>query len=475
MSAAPAARPPGPAPGHGLGTGLVALALAIPLPLGLLWQQLPAPGRLGALALSLLLGLAGLQRLQHADRRRQLDLQARLQALAVKEQALQQATATRLATTDALAQEVAFRKDIEESVDVGLQVIDRHGVLTWANRAFCELAGWPREVLVGTQAPFPHWPAAEHATRAAQLRRLLAGEVPEQPDIVEFLRPDGQPWLARVQTRALGSGDGWIVACTDVSREVEDQRRIQAMNELLRRQSALHLLGERAGELLHKIANHAAACTSACDGLQGWLKQGRHDMVEPGVALAGRAAGELQAIVERFRPWLRAEAAWERLAPRELVADALAQQGSQAAAQGVTLANQVSPRLPLVQVDRLALCEVIGNLVTNGIAAMAQTPAANRVLSIDSCHDEAAGRIELHVRDRGHGIPEGLRERVFEQGYTTRHSGTGWGLYICRQWVEALGGQLDIGRSTPGGTDMVVTLPCRGHGHGRAQGASHDA
>jgi signal transduction histidine kinase len=60
------------------------------------------------------------------------------------------------------------------------------------------------------------------------------------------------------------------------------------------------------------------------------------------------------------------------------------------------------------------------------------------------------------VRDRGHGIPPGLHARVFEQGFTTRAGGTGWGLYICRHWVEELGGQLDIAHSSDSATDGAL-------------------
>ncbi len=414
-----------------------------------IWPTDPFPPLLlGGMALAYLLGRMHRPHRPHrphrGDRRQ---LPAQLDAAPHQDAELLREAAARQADAQSLAQEVAFRQDIEESVDVGLLVIDRDGVLTWVNRAFCALSGWPREALLGLGAPLPCWPAPQRDAHAADLQALLTGHTPTQSRVVEYERPDGARWQARVQVRALGRGDGWIVACSDVSREVEDQRRIEAMNELLRRQSAVHLLGERAGELLHKISNHAAACSSACDGMQAWLQQGRADRLADGARLAARAAADMQAIVERFRPWLRAEVAWERLALHEVAADALAHQASLAAAHAVRLEQTVPPDLPTVLADRLALGEVLGNLIANGIAAMADTPAAQRLLTIEGLLCEGADAVELRVRDRGHGIPPGLQARVFEQGFTTRAGGTGWGLYICRHWVEELGGQLDIAHS----------------------------
>ena len=56
-------------------------------------------------------------------------------------------------------------------------------------------------------------------------------------------------------------------------------------------------------------------------------------------------------------------------------------------------------------------------------------------------------------------MPAALRERIFERGYSTRSGGSGWGLYICRHWVEKLGGTLVVTDNLPRGADFVVTLP----------------
>jgi PAS domain S-box-containing protein len=372
---------------------------------------------------------------------------------------LREEITARQGTALALRSEVAFREDIEESISVGLRVVDRAGQLTYVNRAFCETSGWPREALVGVQPPYPFWPGDQAGQLDEHLRAILAGQSRPDGFRVPFVRPDGTRWTAQVSARALGSGEGWILASTDVTRALEDQRRLEALNDELRRQSSVYLLGERSGELLHKISNHCGACLNALDGVHKHLQAGRHEHLGEGVRIAGRAAQHMRDIVERFRPWLRDEAAAEPASLRETVADALAQESSYAAAHNVVVHNAVSAELPLVTLDRLALCEVLSNLLRNAIWAMADTPLTNRQLSVESYVDEDAGQVQIHVRDRGRGIPSALREKVFERGYSTRSGGSGWGLYICRHWIEKLGGTLVVTDNLPRGADFIITLP----------------
>jgi PAS domain S-box-containing protein len=372
---------------------------------------------------------------------------------------LREEITARQGTALALRSEIAFREDIEESIGVGLRVVDRAGQLTYVNRAFCETSGWPREALIGVQPPYPFWPGDQAVPLDEHLRAILAGQARPDGLRVPFMRPDGTRWTAQVSARALGSGEGWILASTDITRELDDQRRIEAMNDELRRQSSVYLLGERSGELLHKISNHCGACLNALDGVQKHLQAGRHEHLGEGVRIAGRAAQHMRDIVERFRPWLRDEAAAEPASLRETVADALAQESSYAAAQNVVMHNAVSAELPPVTLDRLVLCEVLSNLLRNAIWAMEAVPLTNRQLSVESYVDEDAGQVQIHVRDRGRGVPVALRDKVFERGYSTRSGGSGWGLYICRHWIEKLGGHLRVTDNLPRGADFVITLP----------------
>jgi C4-dicarboxylate-specific signal transduction histidine kinase len=114
--------------------------------------------------------------------------------------------------------------------------------------------------------------------------------------------------------------------------------------------------------------------------------------------------------------------------------------------------------LPRVMADRVQLQQVIFNLVTNAIEAMSSTPAASRVLRLQS---EATGTGEclVAIGDSGTGIePEALK-RIFEPFFTTKSKGMGMGLSICRSIVEAHGGRLWVTGNAPGGAVFQFVLP----------------
>ena len=376
---------------------------------------------------------------------------------------LRQEIAAREAVALKLKEEATLRRDIEESISVGLRVVDREGRLVYVNRAFCETSGWTAQALMARgmagQPQYPFWPEDQAPQLAAHLHEILAGQARPDSYRVPFIRPDGSRWTAQVSARALGSGEGWILASTDVTREVEDQRRIESLNEQLRQDSSIQLIGERSGELLHKLSNHTGACLAALDGVSKHLQAGRHDLLGEGVRIAGRAARHLHDIVERYRPVLRDEAAREPSLLRDTVADAMAQVSAYAATQNVVMHNGVSAELPPITMDRLILCEVLSNLLHNAISVMETTPITNRLISVENYLDEDAGQVQIHVRDRGPGITLAQREAVFERHYSTRQGGNGWGLHLCRRWVERLGGRLVVTDNQPRGADFVITLP----------------
>jgi PAS domain S-box-containing protein len=376
---------------------------------------------------------------------------------------LRQEIAAREAVALKLEEEATLRRDIEESISVGLRVVDREGRLVYVNRAFCETSGWTEQALMARSATgqpqYPFWPDDQVPQLAAHLQEILSGQARPDSYRVPFIRPDGTRWTAQVSARALGSGKGWILASTDVTREVEDQRRIESLNEQLRQDSSIQLIGERSGELLHKLSNHTGACLAALDGVTRHLQAGRHDLLGEGVRIAGRAAKHLHDIVERYRPVLRDEAAKEPSLLRDTVADAMAQVSAYAAQHNVVMHNTVSAELPPITMDRLILCEVLSNLLHNAISVMESTPITNRLISVENYLDEDAGQVQIHVRDRGPGVEPAQREAVFERRYSTRQGGHGWGLPLCRRWVERLGGRLVVTDNQPRGADFVITLP----------------
>jgi signal transduction histidine kinase len=115
--------------------------------------------------------------------------------------------------------------------------------------------------------------------------------------------------------------------------------------------------------------------------------------------------------------------------------------------------------LPFVVVDEIHVQQVILNLLRNAMEAVELShPGVVRLITIEA-RLHAPDQVSVQVADRGGGIPEGDLERVFESFYSTKPSGLGIGLAICRKLIEAHGGTLWASHNPGGGAVFQFTLP----------------
>jgi C4-dicarboxylate-specific signal transduction histidine kinase len=102
---------------------------------------------------------------------------------------------------------------------------------------------------------------------------------------------------------------------------------------------------------------------------------------------------------------------------------------------------QLSEGLPPILGDRVQLQQVILNLIMNAIEAMSEVSEGSRELLISTSEAESGG-VLVAVTDSGPGLPPANLARIFEAFYTTKSSGLGMGLSICRSIIDAHGGRL---------------------------------
>ena len=124
----------------------------------------------------------------------------------------------------------------------------------------------------------------------------------------------------------------------------------------------------------------------------------------------------------------------------------------------VSLQMELAPTLPTVLGDRVQLQQVIINLVMNGIEAMQSVTDRLRELVIQSHQDETE-QVLVSVTDCGVGISAEDRGRLFDAFFTTKSSGLGMGLSMCRSIMEAHGGRLWATANLPHGATFLFTLP----------------
>ncbi len=395
----------------------------------------------------------------------------------------------------ALAEALALRRAMEDSLPTGLRARDLQGRVTYANPAFCAMVGftqqqllWPATRDAQTPSPEvqPYWPPEFVAEYRERQRQRLEGQGRHPNEAREgvetvFMRSSGERFPVMVYEAPLvdrdGQQTGWMGAVVDLSnqRRVEDLSRQQ--QERLQASARLATVGEMASLLSHELNQPLAAIASYASGslnliddeaaaadptLRPMLQQALQRIAEQ-ADRAGRVIKSVHAFVRRR------EQQHESIGAEDLFEAVLPLVRLQARKSGTRIEVRLPAapaRLPSVRCDRTMVEQVLLNLSRNGIQAMEALPPGgepgDRLLVLMAERAEDPRRVLFTVADQGPGIPPEVAARLFTPFFTTRAEGMGLGLSLCRTVAEQHGGALSFG---PGlgpdgrGTAFRFTLP----------------
>jgi PAS domain S-box-containing protein len=144
-------------------------------------------------------------------------------------------TRQRFEAQQALYAEAFFRRAMENSVLIGMRVLDMQGRITHVNPAFCRMTGWDESDLVGKTAPFPYWPREAHAEMHRQLDMTLRGKAPSSGFELRVRRKDGSIFHARLYVSPLidssGRQTGWMSSMTDITEPKRAREELAAAHE----------------------------------------------------------------------------------------------------------------------------------------------------------------------------------------------------------------------------------------------------
>jgi signal transduction histidine kinase len=285
----------------------------------------------------------------------------------------------------------------------------------------------------------------------------------------EYFRSDG----SRVPILIAGAlfewkrdeGVAFIIDMTDRKRAEEklrasEQRLLDAQMELAH-VTRVTTLGELTASISHEVSQPLAAVVNAAAACRRWLDGGTPNLDEARSAVdwivnEGNRASE---VIRRIRA-LANKTDLEKvpLDINDVVKEVIALVQREMDSHQVSSRIELAPALPLILGDRVQVQQVIINLVMNGIEAMQSITDRPCELVIRSQQDETH-RVLVTVTDSGVGISAENADRLFNAFFTTKSSGMGMGLSICRSIVEAHGGRLWATANVPQGATFQFTLP----------------
>jgi PAS domain S-box-containing protein len=248
---------------------------------------------------------------------------------------------------------------------------------------------------------------------------------------------------------------------TERKRAEEEHERLRQLELDLAHMNRLSMMGELAASLAHEITQPIAAARNNARAALNFLDQHPPDLGEVGEAL-GCVVGDADRaglIVDRIRDHSKkAPPRKHRFDLNEAISEVLTLARSAIAENGVSVRTRLTEGLAPVEGDRVQVQQVIMNLVLNAVEALSSVDEAARDVLISTEQSRTNG-VLVAVRDLGPGIDPEHVERVFDAFYTTKSSGVGMGLSICRSIIEAHGGRLWADANEPRGAVFQFTLP----------------
>ena len=252
----------------------------------------------------------------------------------------------------------------------------------------------------------------------------------------------------------------WYVLLTDIEDRTRALARLQQMQSDFAHMNRVSMMGELAASLSHEITQPIASARNNARAAMNFLDRQPPDLREVREALgcvvddADRAGNIIGRIRDQIR---KAPPRKDHFDLNAAISEVIVLARSAIINNGVSVQTRLADRLSPVHGDRVQLQQVVLNLILNAVEAMGSVETGVRELLISTEQDHTG--VLVVVRDSGPGIDPAHLERVFEAFYTTKSSGTGMGLSICRSIIDAHGGRLWADANEPRGAVFQFTLP----------------
>lgn len=285
------------------------------------------------------------------------------------------------------------------------------------------------------------------------------------PGVFECYWTNPPRWY-EVRRRTITWVDGrWVSmdVSTDITERKQSAESAKSQQEKLQFTSRLVTMGEMASLLAHELNQPLAAISNYSMGSVSRIKAGKTGVDELLPVLEKTTQQALRAgnVIRRIREFVKRKAPDRKACQlSRTLDDAIAFADMDARNRNIHLELNTPPgTLPDVFADPILIEQVILNLLKNAMDATVAAQNGPRRVSLEVVRDEDLKSLRIRVKDHGCGIPEDIRERLFEPFFSTKTEGMGMGLNICRSIIEYHDSRLEIMPNVPQGSIFQFTLP----------------
>jgi len=363
--------------------------------------------------------------------------------------------------SDLQEREAKVRRLVDSNI-IGIFIANLDGQILEANQAFLQMVGYDQTDIESRRLRRGELTPAEWRRRDAQAAAELETIGTAQPYEKEYFRKDGSRAPVLIGGARFGERQDAVVAFVV---DLTERKRAEAE---LAHANRVATMGQLTASIAHEVNQPIAALLMNAETAVRWLARQPPDLARaaPLIDRIIRDGKRAADIVSRIRDFSKKAAAQkEVLEINEAILEITTLTRAAISEHGVLVTMQLSQGLPRILGDRVQLQQVVLNLVMNAVEAMSEIRGGPRALLISTGEVES-GSVLVEVSDSGPGLPPAILARIFEPFYTTKSSGLGIGLSICRSIVEAHGGRLWATPREPHGAVFSMMLPIGGFAGG---------
>jgi len=353
--------------------------------------------------------------------------------------------------------EALFRAILEASPEA-LVVIDECGMIQSFGVAAERMFGLTASEAIGSNVsilmPSPY--RTEHDDYIA--RYLLSGErhIIGIGRVIVAQRKDGNIFPIELTIGEVNIPGQRLFAgfIRDLTEKQTNERRINELQAELVHVSRVAELGQMVSALAHEVNQPLTAMASYLGGIKRLLTTGNIETVQNALEHVFQQGNRAQQIIQRIRDHVskrHSEKRAENLSAVIEEAVALAMVGT----SGVKLQINLAEAANAAFIDKVEIQQVLINLIRNATEAMASMD--RRELSVSSMLE--GDMVKVAVADTGSGLSPEVKEKLFQPFVTTKETGMGVGLSVCKTIIETHGGKMNAEERVGGGSIFHFTVP----------------